>query len=90
MKKAQYILNYFLAKRKLKPICFFLGDLPYKYIFSLVKKNGHPSTNIKNALLPIIAPSFWYEEADSDFVKLFKNVIVFNNSSQNFIDLSDI
>ena len=88
MKKAHYIINYLIANRSFRRICS-LNNLPYKYIYKITKNEIIPSTNVKNALYFLICPSYWYDEADNDFICLFKSFISENKYFNISMEITD-
>ena len=75
MTKAHYILNYFLINRRLKSLCVLLGNMPYKNVHKIVKNGIVPLPRVQRSFIPIISPSYWYEEAGPGFTGLFKSIL---------------
>jgi hypothetical protein len=75
MLKGRYILLCLLDKRKLSSFCSKFG-VSYKYVHAIARnENCDPSLKIMRAFLPIIDMSFWAEEADKEFKKLYAEKI---------------
>jgi len=71
MTKAEYVLKYLLVNKLLGPFCLAL-DVDYRYIYGVATKHYNASLNVQKALSPCISPTFWYDEADKDFIKGIK------------------
>lgn len=74
MLKGRYILLCLLDQRKLKEVCLSLG-VSYKYVYSVARSGNPPSLRLMQALTPIIEMSFWAEEADEEFKKIYEDKV---------------
>lgn len=72
MTKGKIILNALIVMRKLKPICDAF-DISYKYAHALASTSKNPSWDFMNKIKPIIPPSFWFEDASSEFTEKIKD-----------------
>ncbi len=81
MKKAVVILRVLIVKRRLKEICSAF-HISYKYCHAVSEETKKPSYNLMEKFLFMIPASYWFEEADKQFLFQIKEAMLDINEEQ--------